>query len=77
MRGPNDLRDILSGLKTKKINLSGKEEKKSTISVDDMKELNSSDMSRPKKAEENLKASATLFSFRFIKNIFQKLIIIL
>lgn len=50
MRGPNDIRDILSGLKTKKINLSGKDEQNSTISIDEMKELNSDNLNRPKKS---------------------------
>ena len=50
MRGPNDIRDILSGLKTKKINLSGKDEQNSTISIDEMKELNADKLNRPKKS---------------------------
>mgnify|MGYP001188458962 CR=1 FL=1 len=51
MRGPNDLRDILAGLKTKKININGKGDGSSTISVDDMKEMNASNMNKPKKSK--------------------------
>ena len=36
MKGPTDLRDILSGLKTKKINI---KESSSTVSVDELKEI--------------------------------------
>lgn len=56
MRGPNDLRDILSGLKTKKINLSGKDEQNSTISIDEMKELNAEKLNRPKKSRRKPKS---------------------
>jgi len=49
MRGPNDLRDILAGLKTKKINL--KEEKAGSVaSVHEIQELNKTDLSKPKKS---------------------------
>jgi hypothetical protein len=49
MRGPNDLRDILAGLKTKKINL--KEEKPGSVaSVHEIQELNKTDLSKPKKS---------------------------
>ena len=40
MKGPSDLKDILSGLKTKKINL--KEDNNSTVSIQEIEELNSS-----------------------------------
>jgi len=40
MKGPSDLDEILSGLKTKKINLKNKEETKSVASVEEIKELN-------------------------------------
>ena len=49
MRGPNDLRDILAGLKTKKINL--KEEKPGSVaSGHEIQELNKTDLSKPKKS---------------------------
>ena len=48
MKGPSDISDILSGLKTKTINL--KEEKEgSTVSVQELNELNNSDLSRRSK----------------------------
>ena len=41
MRGPSDLSDILSGLKTKKVNIQKKsDDNKSTISLDELKEVN-------------------------------------
>lgn len=62
MRGPNDIRDILSGLKTKKINLSGKDEQKSTISIDDMNELNSNKLNRPRKSRRKPKSERNTIS---------------
>ena len=54
MRGPTDLRDILSGLKTKKINL--KENKPgSTVSIDELNDMNSS-MNKPKKSKRKPKS---------------------
>jgi hypothetical protein len=55
MRGPNDLRDILAGLKTKKINI--KEEKANSIaSVHEILELNKTDLSKPKKSGRRKKS---------------------
>ena len=49
MKGPTDLKDLLSGLKTKKINL--KEDNRSTVSIQEIEELNSSlDFKKPKKS---------------------------
>jgi hypothetical protein len=45
MKGPNDLRDILSGLKTKKINM---KESSSTVSVDELKEIQGMDLNGKK-----------------------------
>jgi hypothetical protein len=54
MKGPTDISDILSGLKTKTINL--KEEKDgSTVSVQELNELNSADLSRRKKSKSKRK----------------------
>lgn len=48
MKGPSDISDILSGLKTKTINL--KEEKEgSTVSLQELNELNNTDLSRRSK----------------------------
>merc|ERR1712166_1350232 len=52
MRGPSDLRDILSGLKTKKINL--KEQKPgSTVSIGELNDMKSS-MKKPKKSKRKI-----------------------
>lgn len=48
MKGPSDIGEILSGLKTKRVNMNIKDNK-STISLDDVKELKS-DLSLPKKS---------------------------
>ena len=53
MKGPTDLKDLLSGLKTKKINL--KEDNQSTVSIQEIEELNSSlDGKRPKKSRRKI-----------------------
>jgi hypothetical protein len=39
MKGPSDISDILSGLKTKTINIQETQNDSSTISINDMKEL--------------------------------------
>jgi hypothetical protein len=57
MRGPNDIGDILAGLKTKKINLATKSN--SVVSIDEIKELNGSNLNVPKskrkqKSERNV-----------------------
>ena len=54
MKGPSDISDILSGLKTKTINL--KEEKEgSTVSVQELNDLNNTDLSRRKKSKSKRK----------------------
>ena len=59
MRGPSDLRDILAGLKTKKINL--KEEKTESIaSVHELNELSKTDLSRPKKSKRKNKSDKNI-----------------
>ena len=53
MKGPTDLKDLLSGLKTKKINL--KEDNRSTVSIQEIEELNSSlDFKKPKKSRRKI-----------------------
>jgi len=57
MKGPNDIGDILAGLKKKKINLA--EKSNSVVSIDEIKELNSTNLSAPKskrrqKSERNV-----------------------
>jgi len=62
MRGPNDLRDILTGLKTKKINLKESKGPGSTISVEDLKEMKNTDMGRPKKSRRKPKSERNTIS---------------
>jgi hypothetical protein len=53
MKGPTDLKDLLSGLKTKKINL--KEDNRSTVSIQEIEELNSSlDFKKPRKSRRKI-----------------------
>ena len=59
MKGPTDLRDILAGLKTKKINLK-EEDKASIASVHDINELNKTDLSRPKKSKRKNKSDKNI-----------------
>ena len=47
MKGPSNINDLLSGIKTKKVNI----ETKSTISASDLNEINESDLSRVKRSK--------------------------
>ena len=51
MKGPTDINDLLSGLKTKRVNIQKPGESKSTISVTELKEMNAADLSAPKKSK--------------------------
>jgi len=51
MKGPTDINDLLSGLKTKRVNIQKPGESKSTISVTELKEMNNADLSAPKKSK--------------------------
>jgi hypothetical protein len=55
MKGPADLSDILSGLKTKTINLK-EEDKKSTVSISEIQELNETDFKKPKRSKRRNKS---------------------
>ena len=65
MRGPSDISDILSGLKTRNINIQNEPEKpeidNSTISIKDLKELQS-DANMPKKSKRRHKSSSNTIS---------------
>ena len=45
MKGPGDLRDILAGLKTKTININEGKKEGSTISLQELEEIQSTDLS--------------------------------
>ena len=51
MKGPSDISDILAGVKTKKVNIKSSSDNKSTISVQDLKELQGKDLNIPKKSK--------------------------
>ena len=53
MKGPKDLNNLLSGLKTKKINIKAPEKDGSTISISELKEMQGIDLSskKPKKSK--------------------------
>tara|TARA_Y100000389_G_C17462122_1_gene522578 strand:+ start:1577 stop:2917 length:1341 start_codon:yes stop_codon:yes gene_type:complete len=50
MKGPQDIGDILSGLKTKNVKV---KDTSSTISLEELKELNSTNLSMPKKSKKS------------------------
>ena len=60
MKGPSDISDILSGLKTKTINIQDphQQQDSSTISISDLKELQS-DGNMPKKSGRRKPKSAS------------------
>ena len=51
MKGPSDISDILSGLKTKQINIQEKDD--STISIQELKGLNDVNLPRPKRKQKS------------------------
>ena len=59
MKGPNDISDILAGLKTKQINIQDKKDD-STISIKELKELNANSISRPKRKQKSDKNTISL-----------------
>ena len=62
MRGPNDLRDILSGLKTKKINLKDNKSPGSTISIEELNDMKKDKLSKPKKSKRKPKSERNTIS---------------
>jgi hypothetical protein len=65
MRGPSDISDILSGLKTKTINISEEqipEGNSSTISISDLKELQASGGNMPKRSKRRPKSDKNTVS---------------
>jgi hypothetical protein len=60
MKGPDDINEILSGLKkTKHVNIQGN---KSTISVEDMKNINSSNLDIPRKSKRKSRSERNTIS---------------
>ena len=58
MKGPSDLNDILSGLKTKKINIAQKDTN-SVVSVNELNEMKNSVLEKPKKSRRKPKSKET------------------
>jgi len=61
MRGPDDINDILSGLKTKRVNIQ-KPDNKSTISVEDLKNLQSTNLDVPRKSKRKPRSERNTIS---------------
>ena len=61
MKGPSDLSDILSGLKTKKVNIQQKkDDNKSTISLNELKEINMEGNVKSKRRQRSERSTLTL-----------------
>lgn len=61
MKGPSDITDILSGLKTKTINIAENNNDNSTISINDLKDLNNEGM-MPKRSARKKKSASNIVS---------------
>ena len=61
MRGPGDINEILSGLKTKRVNIQ-KQDNKSTISVEDIKNMNSSNLDVPRQSKRKSRSEKNTIS---------------
>jgi len=64
MKGPSDLDDILSGLKTKKINIQQKGDTTSVVSVNELAEMKK-DMEKPKKTRRKPRSERNTVSLNF------------
>jgi hypothetical protein len=58
MKGPSNINDLLSGIKTKKVNI----ETKSTISASDLNEINDSDLSRVKRSKRKPRSERNIIN---------------
>ena len=63
MKGPSDLGDILSGLKTKKININNKDSQ-SVVSISELDEMKN-DLNRPKKSRRKPKSERNTVNLNF------------
>lgn len=64
MKGPSDLGDILSGLKTKKININQKDSN-SVVSVSELNDMKNSVLEKPKKSRRKPKSERNTISLNF------------
>ena len=63
MKGPSELGDILSGLKTKKINISKQKDSNSVVSINDLS--NMKDVEKPKKSKRKPRSERNAISLNF------------
>ena len=63
MKGPSELGDILSGLKTKKINISKQKDSNSVVSINDLSNMN--DVEKPKKTKRKPRSERNAISLNF------------
>ena len=63
MKGPSELGDILSGLKTKKINISKQKDSNSVVSINDLS--NMEDVEKPKKSKRKPRSERNAISLNF------------
>jgi hypothetical protein len=61
MKGPGDINEILSGLKTKRVNIQ-KPDNKSTISVEDLKDMTSSNLDVPRQSKRKPRSERNTIS---------------
>jgi hypothetical protein len=65
MKGPSNINDLLSGIKTKRVNIQqDKSDNNSTISVSDLNELKESDLSRPKKSKRKQRSERNTINLK-------------
>ena len=64
MKGPSDLTDILSGLKTKKINIAQKDTN-SVVSVNELNDMKNTVLEKPKKSRRKPKSERNTVSLNF------------
>ena len=62
MNGPSDISDLLSGLKTKSINIQNKSEKDSKISIQELKEISSTKTPPPARSKKRPKSERNTVS---------------
>ena len=61
MKGPGDINDILSGLKTKRVNIQ-KPDNRSTISIEDLQSMNHKNLDITKKSKRKPSSARNIVS---------------
>ncbi|MAD48680.1 MAG: hypothetical protein CMQ53_04920 [Gammaproteobacteria bacterium] len=66
MKGPSDINDLLSGIKKKTVNIQmDKTDRKSTVSVEDIRELNPDSLDLPRKSRRKPKSERNTMTLNF------------